>query len=126
MSGCNNEEVSELGDCTFNGELVQGAEYVNGQYTYRYKEEFAPGLRGHQSIEEDGWGVYLTDKDSTEPITTPLCSTINDKPVVSMSYMFLNSKAKNVDLSSFDTSNVTNMQSMFHNSKFENLDLRYI
>ena len=26
--------------CTFDGELKQGAEYVRGQYTYRYKQEF--------------------------------------------------------------------------------------
>ena len=25
--------------CTFDGELVQGAEYTNGQYTYRYMQE---------------------------------------------------------------------------------------
>ena len=25
--------------CTFDGEMVQGAEYVNGQYTYRYMQE---------------------------------------------------------------------------------------
>ena len=53
--------------CTFDGELVQGAEYVNGQYTYRYMQEVKSVDTGLSwvNIEEDGWGVQLTDKTST-------------------------------------------------------------
>ena len=97
--------------CTYDGELVQGAEYVNGQYTYRYMQE-----GGWNNIDEDGWGVILTDKESTDEVTTKLCTSINDKPIVSTSFMFADSKASNFDVSSFDTSNVTNMNYMFTNS----------
>ena len=104
--------------CTFNGELVQGAEYVNGQYTYRYMQEHGIDLDilgiNWVNITNDGWGVILTDKQSTDDVTTKLCTSINEKPIVSMSYMFSNSKTSKIDLSSFDTSSVTNMECMFH------------
>ena len=97
--------------CTFEGELVQGAEYVNGQYTYRYMQE--GDWNEWVNIESDGWGVILTDKDSTEDVTSKLCTSINDKPIVSMRSMFLNSKTTNIDASSFDTRNVNNFNYMF-------------
>ena len=111
--------------CTFDGELVQGAEYVNGQYTYRYMQEVKSVDTGLSwvNIEEDGWGVQLTDKTSTEPVTSKLCRYINNKPVTSMSYMFAGSKATILDLSSFDTSNVTSMFSMFSECAATTLDL---
>ena len=104
--------------CTFDGEMVQGAKYVNGQYTYRYMQEGAHSSTGlaWSNIEEDGWGVQLTDKTSTEPVTSKLCTYINNKPVISMSYMFSGSEATTIDLSSFNTSNVTNMKGMFYGS----------
>ena len=102
--------------CTFDGELIQGAEYVNGQYRNFIYE--------WQNIENDGWGVILTDKDSEEDVTTKLCTSINDKPIVSMNYMFYGSKTKNIDLSSFDTSNVVSMGYMFSEmSSLTELDL---
>ena len=97
--------------CTFDGELVQGVEYTNGQYTYRYMQEGKTGTEW-KNINNDGWGVILTDKDSEEDVTTKLCTSINDKPIVSMRCMFSGSKTKNIDFSSFDTSNVTNMYQM--------------
>ena len=166
-------------DCTFNGSMVQGAEYVNGQYTYRYMQEFAmditesrirdtdmademvnsesrirdtdmsdgvmqqsTGYRINRSgykinraegasgssnstvtitingtrwndITDAGWGVVLTDKDSTDPVTSKVCTTINNKPVISMSFMFATSKASTIDFSSFDTKRVKNMAYMF-------------
>ena len=39
-----------------------------------------------------------------------------------MSYMFEDVKVRNLDLSSFDTSNVTRMIGMFRSSKTEELD----
>ena len=107
--------------CTYNGELKQGVEYVSGQYTYRYKQE----REGNSwvNITDDGWGVTLTDKDSTVPVTTKLCNSINGKPIVSMRYMFYFSNASSIDMSSFDTSNVINMSGMFWNSKATILDL---
>lgn len=111
--------------CTFDGNMVQGTEYVNGQYTYRYKSSGQYTNTGifWTNISVDGWGVQLTDKTSTEPVTSKLCTYINDKPVVSMAYMFLNSQASAIDLSSFNTSKVTDMGSMFWNSQAIILDV---
>ena len=98
--------------CFYTGDLVQGAEYVKGQYTYRYMQEM--NNTEWVNISTDGWGVKLTDPTSTKDVTTKLCTTINDKPIVSMQFMFNNSQTKRIDLSSFDTSNVTNMIGMFY------------
>ena len=143
-NGNNNEQQDsdkvETLNCTFDGELVQGAEYVNGQYTYRYMQEYSEndnGVTEWENIFQNGWGVILTDKESTEPVTTKLCSSINQKPIVSMSYMFCEKKgtlpfgavkdfpsqATSIDLSSFDTSNVTNMEWMFYLNSATSLDL---
>ena len=104
--------------CTFDRKMVQGAEYVNGQYTYRYMQKgiYSSSGLAWANIEEDGWGVQLTDKTSTEPVTSKLCTYINNKPVISLSYMFSGSEATTIDLSSFNTSNVTNMKGMFYGS----------
>ena len=112
-------------NCVFDGELVQGAEYVNGQYTYRYMQEGTDSSSGlaWANIEEDGWGVQLTDKTSTEPVTSKVCTYINNKPITSMSYMLFKSAATTLDLSSFNTSNVTNMNDMFYDSSATTIDL---
>ena len=107
--------------CTFDGEMVQGAEYTNGQYTYRYMQEMnyyydnsiLQYVSEWHDITQDGWGVILSDASSTDPVTSRLCTSINNKPIVSMSGMFLNSQTTNIDTFSFDTSNVTNMDNMF-------------
>ena len=111
--------------CTYDGELTQGAEYVNGQYTYRYMQEGKSAYSGlaWNNISNNGWGVQLTDKASTDSVTSKVCTYINNKPVVSMSYMFSNSKATTLDVSNFDTSNVTNMGYMFYSSQATTLDL---
>ena len=112
--------------CTFDGELTQGAEYVNGQYTYRYKQQgnyTSSSSLAWSNISTDGWGVQLTDKASTEAVNSKLCTYINNKPVVSMSYMFYKSQATSTDLSSFDTSSVTNMSWMFYQSQATTLDV---
>ena len=107
--------------CYFDGNLTQGTQYINGQYTYRYKQTY---YSSWSNINDDGWGVTLTDKESTDPVTTPLCTYINDKPVVSMTDMFYYSKTTSIDLSSFDTSNVVNMDYMFEGtSNVTELDL---
>ncbi len=124
--------------CTYDGNLIQGAEYVNGQYTYTYKpiknSSCTLNWNGNSWVMECnkeyhdfGWGVELTDKESTDAVTTKLCTSINDEPIISMRYMFQNSKASSIDLSSFDTSNVVDMYEMFmfnHNgaNNFRKLD----
>ena len=107
---------------TYDGELVQGAEFVDGQYTYRYKQS-GIGVTSWTNMDSDGWGVMLTDKNSTDPVTTELCSSINDKPITNMSAMFFYSKATSIDLSSFNTSKVTDMSAMFSDSQATTLDL---
>ena len=103
--------------CTFEGELVPGVEYINGQYTYKYGEDYIGNV-----LFGNGWSVYLTDKESTSSVTSQLCSSINDNPILSMADMFSGSQAQSIDLSSFDTSNVFDMSSMFSNSNATSLD----
>ena len=107
-----------------------GTEYVNGQYTYRYKKrviyytDASAGVHFEwQSIFDDGWGVSLSDRLSTEAVTTDLCTYINDIPIVSTSNMFTGSRAASIDLSSFNTSNVTDMSFMFYGNKSTSLNL---
>ncbi len=117
--------------CTFDGELTQGTEYVNGQYTYRYKQKAnlkydsstSTYVDTWNNITIDGWGVMLTDKTSTDGVNSLLCTYINGKPIVSMSSMFRKSKASNINLNSFDTSNVTDMEYMFSLSNAATIDI---
>ena len=107
--------------CTFDGELTQGAEYVNGQYTYRYMQEGK--ANSWSNITENGWGVILTDKTSTEAVTSNLCTYISDKPVVSMADMFAGSQTTSIDVGNFNTSNIVNMSDMFYHIQVTTLDL---
>ena len=98
---CGNIMPLPVTNCSYEGELIQRAEYVNGQYTYRYMQEYDvnDGVEEGVNKSYDGWAVILTDKESTEPVTSELCTYINDKPVLSMRYMFYKSKAESIDLS---------------------------
>lgn len=112
--------------CKKDDTLVQRLECVNGDYTYRYKQEggYSPGSDlAWNNIITDGWGVQLTNKSSTSSVNSKLCTYINDKPVVTMKYMFSESEPTNVDLSSFNTKHITNMLGMFQASKISTLDL---
>ena len=111
--------------CKTNDVLKQGLKYVNGQYTYAYKQEGDYSSSGlyWSNINNNGWGVQLTDKTSTDSITSKLCTYINNKPITSVAYMFSNSQATTLDLSTFDTNNVTDMTSMFYRSQTELLNL---
>ena len=111
--------------CKTNSTLTQGLNYNNGQYTYAYKQQGASASSGlgWSNITDNGWGVQLTDKASTDAVTSKLCTYINDKPVTSMSYMFWDSQALRIDLSNFNTSNVYNMGGMFSSSQATTLDL---
>lgn len=107
-------------DCTFTGTLNQGVEYVNGQYTYTY-ETNATGIAADKV---EGWRVELTDKTSTDPVTSNVCTTIGGKPVVSTSNMFGNSQTKSINLKYINTSNIVTMNSMFEGAEVDKLDLR--
>ena len=78
--------------------------YINGQYTYT-------------SSGSNGWSVQLTDKMSTEPVNTVLCTYINNRPITSFSNAFSDSEATSIDLGKINTKNVTSMYAMFMNSK---------
>ena len=107
---CSEGEAKVYRKCTTSDTLVKNLKFIDGQYTYTYNGS-------------TGWGVVLTDKKATTPVTTELCGTINDKPIVDMNRMFQNSQATSIDVSSFNTSNVTNMWSMFAGSQATSLDL---
>ena len=111
--------------CTTTDTLTQGLKYVNGQYTYAYKQRggYSTSGLGWNNISNNGWGVQLTNKTSTDSVTSKVCTYINNKPVVSMSYMFSDSKPTILDVSNFDTSKVAVMFSMFSNSQATTLDL---
>ena len=135
--------IANVNECTDTAHPTpaQGDKYVNGQYTYIYREEYNYSMTTMfisgewnseavtlQNIPDDGWGVVLTDSiatggESTDPVTSPLCTSINGKPVVSMSGTFAGSKATSIDLSSFNTSNVTSMFWMFASISATTLDL---
>ena len=111
--------------CKTSDTLAQGLEYVNGQYTYGYMKE------GHNSssglawsdISNDGWGVQLTDKASTDAITSKICSYINNKPLVSAAGTFNKSQATILNLDGLNTSNIINMNGMFSNTQITTLDV---
>ena len=111
--------------CKTNDTLTQGLKYVNGQYTYAYKQRgnYASSGIAWNNINNNGWGVQLTDKASTDAVTSKLCTYINNKPITSVSYMFSNSQATTLDLSNFDTSKVTDMCDMFAGTKVRTLNL---
>ena len=111
--------------CTTTGTLTQGLKYVNGQYTYAYKQQggYASSGISWYNMSKNGWGVQLTDKTSTDAVTSSLCTYINNKPISSMSNMFLYSQATSIDLSNFNTSKVTDMSNMFWNSQATTLDV---
>ena len=108
-------------NCNYDGELVQGAEYTYDGYTYRYSQVFVG--TGWNNRNTKGWGITLTDKESTSPVTGKICTYINDKPVVFASSMFNGSKASSIDLSSFNTKSIIDMGNMFNNINIKSLDL---
>ena len=123
--GINESEVKTV-YCKYDGDLITGAKYVNGNFTYYYKQKKynRDGEQVWPSINEDGWGMVLTNPNSTESIdTSEVCTYINGKPIVSMSGMFSKSQATSIELSTLDTSNVIYMDYMFKESKATTLDV---
>ena len=111
--------------CTTTDTLTQGLKYVNGQYTYAYKQKGAWASSGlaWKNISNNDWGVQLTDKTSTDAVTSKVCTYINNKPITSMSYMFGYSQATIIDVNNLNTSNITNMEAIFSSTKATTLDV---
>ena len=123
-------------NCTFDGDMVQGAEYTNGIYTYRYKQDGIGGnsdayyYNGWGNIDIDGWGVVYTPvitneapPDGERNITEAPCTNINGKPVVSYNAMFSEADIDSVDTTGWNTSQVRSMVGMFHWVKATSLNL---
>ena len=116
--------------CTYDGELTQGATFTKGDFTYKYKQQGLHYYDGDEyafmwsNMNEDGWGVAVTNRDSTNSIsTTDVCTYINNKPIISMSAMFAFSQSSNLDLLKLNTENIINMSYMFSESQATTLDL---
>lgn len=133
-------------NCTYDGELTPGVEYVNGDYTYKYKQFYDFYFEKEivwRTFSVDGWWAVSTEslkavksglnsdesgynyQTSTKPITSKVCKTINGKPILTTRAMYIDNRAVSIDLSSFDTSNVGDMSYMFSGSSAKKLDLRY-
>ena len=137
--------------CKVDGAVTQGTKYEDAKFTYSYGQEGSYNLSSSElnwsNITPVGWGVQLTDKESTDPVASKVCTYINNKPIISMDSMMAGSKAtsfgpemntklvtnmdsmfnssniETLDLSSLNTSNVSSMHSMFSSCKTESLDL---
>ena len=121
-----NESAVKTVYCTYDGELKQGTTFTQGNFTYHYKETIYDDETQNKwtNMNVDGWGVALINPNLTESIdVSKVCTYINDKPIVSMAYMFANSQATSIELSTLDTSNVIYMDYMFKGSKATTLDL---
>lgn len=105
---------------------VNGTEYRKGQYTYRYNNYYyitTTNASWREDSNMNGWNLSLTDRESTDPVTTEMCAFINDYPVTSLKFAFDSSQATSIDFSSFDTSNVKDMLGVFYDCKTSILDL---
>ena len=109
--------------CYFDGEMIQGAEYTDGTFVYKYKqqalEEFYQNTYSAgwdvfwKDMDLDGWGVRLEEYNGKE-LNAKTCSSINGKPIVSMSYIFSYLyEIEKLDVSEMDVSNVVNLKGAF-------------
>ena len=107
--------------CKTNASLTQGAEYINGQFIYKYMQDgqfnstSTARTNLWKNIDSDGWGVQLNDKSSTEAVTSKLCTYINNKATISMSNIFTKSRSSSIDLTNFNTQNIIDMSFSFSN-----------
>ncbi len=102
--------------------LTAGSEIKIGKYTYRYKQSWNRET-GWENFSEDGWGVQLTDKDSTDDITDVPCTFIDNKPITRLEYTYYNSKAGNINLSKINTTHVISMYFMFGKTSANTINL---
>ena len=104
--------------------LSTGSEVVIGKYTYRYNQSYDNDKwNDFSQYATKGWGVILTDKDSTEAITEVPCTFIDNIPIVNMTNTYSYSKAKSIDLSNINTSRVNAMSSLFRSAEAESINI---
>ena len=104
--------------------LSTGSEVIIGKYTYRYNQSYDNDKwNDFSQYATKGWGVILTDKDSTEAITEVPCTFIDNIPIVNMTNTYSYSKAKSIDLSNINTSRVNTMSSLFRSAEAESINI---
>ena len=110
--------------CAFDGNMVVGARFTNGNFEYRYGQgNYSSFEGGWEDTNIDGWGVKYRNYGFSDK-EYPFCSSINGEPIVYMSSMFTNTDITNFDFNQLDTSNVVSMEGMFNFSTTpEHLDL---
>ena len=140
VSNNNGRPSWDTNPATYDGELVDGAQFVDDQYTYTYLEAGTHDLPGDPGLlvvsaggfdtvatpsyyTEGGWHVRVTNPGSIAPITTQLRTTINDKPIISLYATFYQCQATSIDLSNFYTGNVINMVGTFYETSAHTLDV---
>ena len=128
------EIITELNPCFADGEMVTGFTYQDSSYTYKYNQNIK--ITYNQSTwsydqnwidnEYDGWGVKLTDLESTEPVESMMCTSINKKKIKAMSATFMSSKTSSIDTSSFNMEDVVITDNMFRDmNNMPYLDISY-
>ena len=91
--------------------LTAGTTCDIGSFTYTYKRKAT--ATSWTNITDNGWGVKVTNKNSTAPITDTMCAYINDKPLVNTMHAFNSAKATSIDVSNYYTKNINQMTYMF-------------
>ena len=104
--------------------LSTGSEVIIGKYTYRYNQSYGSNKwNDFSQYTTKGWGVILTDKESTDDITEVPCTYIDDIPILDMKNTYSRSKAKNIDLSNINTTHVNNMSELFRYAEAESINI---
>ena len=128
------EIVTELNPCFAEGEMVTGFTYQDSAYTYKFNQNIVITFNNSTwsydqnwtDNEYDGWGVKLTDLESTEPVESMMCTSINKKKIKAMSATFMSSKTSSIDTSSFNMEEVVITDNMFRNmNNMPYLDMSY-
>ena len=123
------EIITELNPCFFDGEIVNGMKYEDEAYTYYYNKNYVSvgnNADTWKDNEYDGWGVRLTNTNSTENVTSMMCSSINKKRIKAMSGTFYGAALSNIDTFSFNMEDVIITDYMFGAlTNLKNLDLSY-
>lgn len=116
------KETEKYYFCYTGSLITPGSTYSSGQYEYKYKySALAPVTAANgvirwstTALSEDGWGVQATNETAaTDGLVGKICSYIDDKPIVSTSYMYAKRVDQTIKVTDFNTSNVTNMAGMF-------------